>query len=227
MLDQVVIDNNDPNYRIVENFLTDDILSIIENDLKTQTDEHWNLEFETVYPKEHEVSKDYWIGVKDWQGMSINLQKKKVLEKYGMNPDIYSLVIEKARKTIENRFGVKVKLEQVLLNRWREGREQRPHVDYLLDDEGKDYSPLYDYGMNDDFIKDFKTHYTTKHFSSIVYLNEDYVGGELYFPQYGIEIKPISNSIVSFKGDVNHLHGVKMVESGIRYTISLFWTQIK
>ena len=227
MLNPVVIDNNDPNYRIVENFLTDDILSIIKNDLKTQTDEHWNLEFETVYPKEHEVSKDYWIGVKDWQGMSINLQKKKVLEKYGMNPDIYSLVIEKAKETIENRFGVKVKLEQVLLNRWREGREQKPHVDYLLDDEGKDYSPLYDYGMNDDFIKDFKIHYTTKHFSSIVYLNEDYVGGELYFPQYGIEIKPISNSIVSFKGDVNHLHGVKMVESGIRYTISLFWTQIK
>jgi hypothetical protein len=225
MPSQEIVDNNDPTYRIVKNFLNDEDYLLIQKDLISQSEDHWNFEFEKVYPKENEVSKDYWIGIKDWKGMSINLQRRNVLEQNGMSWEFYSNIINNAKQTIEDRFGVKVKLEQSLLNRWRVGREQKPHVDYLLDSEGKDYSPLYEYGMNDDFINTFKQNYSTKHFSTIIYINDDYEGGQLYFPQYNKEIQPIKNSAISFKGDVNHLHGVKMVESGIRYTISLFWTE--
>jgi hypothetical protein len=227
MSEQIIIDNENPNYRLINNFLTKDMLDYVVKDLHEQPEEHWVYEFEQVYPKEHEVSKDYWIGIKDWQGMSINLKRLEKLEQFGMDQNLYLRIIELAKQSIEERFSVKVVVEQALLNRWRPGREQRPHVDYILDEEHKDESVLKNYGMNDDFIKDFKKHYTTKHFSTIIYFNDDYVGGELYFPEYNAEIKPTKNSAISFKGDVDHLHGVKLIESGTRFTISLFWTEIK
>lgn len=227
MSTQIILDNEKPNYRLVKNFLDSDTLNTVLSDLSFQPEDHWNYEFETVYPKEHEVSKDYWIGLKTWQGMSINLHRTETLQKFNMNTDIYSNIINSAQKNVEERFGVKVFVEQALLNRWRPGREQKPHVDYILDEEHKDESSLKDYGMTEEFLSEFKKNYKTKHFSTIIYFNEDYVGGELYFPQYDTEIKPTTNSAISFKGDVDHLHGVKMIESGIRYTISLFWTEIK
>jgi hypothetical protein len=225
MLNQEMTDSNNPNYRMIKNFLNQEEFDTILNDLLSQNEEHWDYEFNSVYPKENQVSKDYWRAIKDWKGMSINLFRKDMLIANGMNAELYDKVINKAKETIEDRFGVKVIVEQALLNRWRPGREQQPHIDYLIEEEGKDKSPLYEHGMNDEFIDQFKKNFSTKHFSSLIYLNEDFVGGELYFPQHNLEIKPITNTIISFKGDVEHMHGVKKVESGIRYTLSLFWTQ--
>jgi hypothetical protein len=227
MSEPVVLDNTNPNYRMIKNFLSPEDFNKVLCDLDSQPEEHWDYEFESVYPKESEVSKDYWTAIKDWKGMSINLFRTDMLTKNGMDAEFYNNIIKKAKQTVEERFGVKVIVEQALLNRWREGREQKPHIDYLIEEEGKDKSPLYEHGMNDAFIDEFKKNFHTKHFSSLIYFNEDFVGGELYFPQHNLEIKPIANSIVSFKGDVEHMHGVKRVESGIRYTISLFWTEIK
>lgn len=58
---------------------------------------------------------------------------------------------------------------------------------------------------------------------SILYLNDDYEGGELYFPQHGIEIKPKAFSLMVFPGGVENIHGVREIISGIRYTMVAFW----
>ena len=224
MHNQIIIDNVEPNYRMIKHFLTQKDFDTVLKDLLSQSEDHWEYEFNSSYPKEHEVTKDYWTAIKDWKGMSINLFRKDMLASNGMVPEFYENIIKKAQETVEDRFGVKVVVEQALLNRWRPGREQKPHIDYLIEEEGKDKTPLYENGMNDEFIEQFKENFHTKHFSSLIYLNEDFTGGELYFPQHNLEIRPTNNTIVSFKGDVEHMHGVRMVESGIRYTLSLFWT---
>jgi len=57
----------------------------------------------------------------------------------------------------------------------------------------------------------------------IVYLNDDYKGGELFFPDYDFEIKPKAGTLISFPGDSTHEHGVKPVEDGpTRYVLSSF-----
>ncbi len=43
-------------------------------------------------------------------------------------------------------------------------------------------------------------------------------------PQHEFEIRPEPGMLIAFKGDENHLHGVKKVTEGIRYTWSVFWT---
>lgn len=57
-------------------------------------------------------------------------------------------------------------------------------------------------------------------YATIVYMNDDYEGGELFFTNKELEIKPKSGSLVIFPGTKEFNHGVKHVKSGpIRYVI--------
>jgi hypothetical protein len=69
--------------------------------------------------------------------------------------------------------------------------------------------------------------------SCILYLNDDYEGGEIEFKEMGdesgksnIKIKPEAGEVVFFIGDEATEHGVRTVHSGGRQTlISFFWDQ--
>ena len=56
-------------------------------------------------------------------------------------------------------------------------------------------------------------------FASIVYLNEDYEGGELYFPRLDLTVKPATGMLLAFTGGWHHEHGVLKVLSGDRLTM--------
>lgn len=56
-------------------------------------------------------------------------------------------------------------------------------------------------------------------------MNDDYEGGELYFPQHnGFEIKPKRGTMLIFSGTIDNMHGIKEVTSGTRYTHVTFWS---
>ena len=57
----------------------------------------------------------------------------------------------------------------------------------------------------------------------ILYLNDNYEGGNLYFPDHGIEFKPNAYSYYVFPGGIENIHGVKEVLEGTRYTMVSFW----
>lgn len=61
------------------------------------------------------------------------------------------------------------------------------------------------------------------YYSSLLYLSDDYEGGELIFPNLDIEIKPKAGTLVSFLGNEEFLHGVKPVTSGQRYNLVIFY----
>jgi len=63
-----------------------------------------------------------------------------------------------------------------------------------------------------------------RNFGCVYYLNDDYEGGEIYFPNQNIQIKPKPNTLVFFPGTLEFLHGVKPITKGIRYTLTSFWT---
>lgn len=62
-----------------------------------------------------------------------------------------------------------------------------------------------------------------KHYSGLFFLNDNYEGGELYFFNLGVQIKPKIGSLVLFRGDEERLHGVNQVRSGYRCNLVLFW----
>lgn len=56
----------------------------------------------------------------------------------------------------------------------------------------------------------------------VLYLNDDYEGGEIHYPQLGVELKLSAGSLVVHPSDVAHTHGVNSVLSGKRYTLTMF-----
>jgi hypothetical protein len=64
--------------------------------------------------------------------------------------------------------------------------------------------------------------------STVAYLNDDYVGGEIYFPNQGFIYKPRKFSAVFFpSAGTEYIHGINMVESGHRYTALYMHTSQK
>jgi hypothetical protein len=65
-------------------------------------------------------------------------------------------------------------------------------------------------------------------YATILYINEDFKGGELYFPELDISIKPKKGSLCVFDASNNWFHGVKTITEGTRYSIPIFvWDSTK
>jgi predicted 2-oxoglutarate/Fe(II)-dependent dioxygenase YbiX len=63
-------------------------------------------------------------------------------------------------------------------------------------------------------------------YSALIYLNEsgvDYEGGDIVFPLQKTVISPKAGMVVFFKGDYHHPHEVKVVTSGERKALVLFF----
>jgi hypothetical protein len=61
--------------------------------------------------------------------------------------------------------------------------------------------------------------------SVVFFLNDDFTGGELVFPQLELSIRPQAGTLVCFPSDHNFIHGVNPVASGHRYTL-VTWMRV-
>ena len=142
---------------------------------------------------------DIWDNVNQsefWSNRSTDPHKLK-----NYVPEVNDLIIKIQRrvmKHIENFYKVKVEDPGATVVRWFPGNSQTPHADNSV--------------------------YTHMNIGSVIYLNDNYEGGELYFPQHNLDIKPVARNGYVFPGDEFYMHGVREVKSGIRYTLPIFWT---
>lgn len=68
-----------------------------------------------------------------------------------------------------------------------------------------------------------KDHDENMEYAAVLYLNEDYIGGELYFPNLNINLRLPEKSLILFYTGNPYLHGVKEVLPGpTRYVIATF-----
>lgn len=59
--------------------------------------------------------------------------------------------------------------------------------------------------------------------SGLLYLNEDFTGGELFFNKLNINYSPKSGDILFFPSSFPFTHEAKKVESGTKYCVVRFW----
>lgn len=59
---------------------------------------------------------------------------------------------------------------------------------------------------------------------TLVYLNDDYEGGELKFVSHDLSIKPKKGDLVIFPGNLHYPHEVTEVISGTRYTLPVWFS---
>jgi hypothetical protein len=90
------------------------------------------------------------------------------------------------------------------------------------------YGNIMDTGAENPAHDDDGDHYDGKpevelHYSSILMLNSDYEGGELYFEHHGVQVKLEAGDVIMFRGNAENLHGVREVLSGRRFNVIFFF----
>lgn len=118
-------------------------------------------------------------------------------------------MIRRLKIEVDKFFEVDVRETGPAIVRWPIGARQEPHAD-------KEFHIGEERGRANDF-----PHYDI---ASLFYFNDEYEGGELYFPVQGIEFKPKAGAAYFFPGDRHYVHGVRPVKSGNRFTSPFFWT---
>lgn len=183
----------------LENFMTPEEVDFLENAAKSLkiwdvTQSHVNENGTVIY------DADYW---KDrvCSAPSLNQNDPRIV------PVIQGL-FKRLQPIIEEFFKVKVQPTGQTIVKWNPGQYQQPHAD-------KELHSGPDAGLPNDF-----PHYDI---SSLFYINDDYEGGELYFPYQNVQFKPKRGSAYFFPGDMNYVHGVTEILSGFRYTCPFFW----
>ena len=62
--------------------------------------------------------------------------------------------------------------------------------------------------------------------ATLIYLNDTYSGGEVFFPDHDISIKPEPGDLICFPDTPDFVHGVNPITSGTRYTTPRWFTRI-
>jgi len=150
--------------------------------------------------EEHEVLLDYvvnrklWI-LEPWDAYTVGMDQlpMNILK---MLEKIFAVVHKKATEA----YGVDInyfQTDNLALIKFTKGLALYPHVDTKSAE--------------------------SNHIASIYYINDDYIGGELCFPELGVYIKPKPNSLIFFPGNENYLHEVKTIAMGDRYSSSMWF----
>jgi predicted 2-oxoglutarate/Fe(II)-dependent dioxygenase YbiX len=188
------------NIVALEDFMTEEELVRLNSFIRNN--ENWDYT-ETHYNENGTVTydADYWA---DRVATYPTIQKS--------DPEIPKLIekmVARLKVEVDKFFSVDASPTSPAMVRWLPGQLQMPHADKELHtgpDAGKPNDfPYYD-------------------LAGLFYINDDYEGGELYFPGQGIQFKPKAGAAYFFPGDKNYIHGVTEIKSGIRYTVPFFWT---
>lgn len=60
-------------------------------------------------------------------------------------------------------------------------------------------------------------------YAAFLYLNDDFEGGLLRFPDRNVEIQPKVGMLAAFDGGFKNMHEVTLITKGVRYTLGSFW----
>lgn len=86
---------------------------------------------------------------------------------------------------------------------------------------------LLKYGVNG-FLPAHQDHgVSSRVLSTVMYLNDDYEGGEIEFVNSNIKIKPPAGSIIFFPSNFLYIHEVHSITSGFRYSLPHWFHNMK
>ena len=183
------------NVLVVEDFISKDHLLELINIIKNTDEDEWKIE--------------YFKNLKPF-----------CLEKFGRD-DVENLVAE-------GKFEITSNWEDKNLN------ISEYEISYIIPKKLQDLVNKTDQNLQVSGLKTFqrmqdgvelKAHtdqYTDPsiRYATIIYINDDYNGGEIFFTNKNLELKPKPGSLLIFPGNDEFDHGVRHVQSGpIRYVL--------
>ena len=170
-------------------------------------------------------------------GNSLKTVGPEVIEIDFMTPEECKRLIEKAERygKWESMYGDKfpgqeLRIRVLDINLF--DKLEKHFVDHINPAIEKYWWPLQMYGLRDAFIikyspetqKSLRCHHDASLVSTITYLNDDYTGGDTYFPRqkYTTEGTEVGKMVL-WPGQVTHGHEGREVTSGTKYAL-VIWT---
>jgi len=159
----------------------------------------------------------------DWTRRYLAEMERHALDKFGTD-DLSYLKNEGLIEVTDDFFDKTLEVQSEKMRRVLEERSRK--IFYALGDYVvtgfQTFQRLYEGSQ----LKAHYDRYSDKlvAYASVLYLNDDYNGGELFFPELDFEIaKPEVGSLIIFPGSEKYTHGVRHVKEGpVRYVIPAF-----
>jgi hypothetical protein len=118
----------------------------------------------------------------------------------------------------ENQSATK-RLSQIFFNAF-DPIENDYKNNFSLSTESHDVYGILKYGVGQKFTNHIDDHLAyPRRLSSVYYINDDYDGGEINFPRFGLSYKPLANEMLLFPSIYVYNHSVSEVTSGTRYAV--------
>lgn len=136
-------------------------------------------------------------------GMSI-MPEDPILERYGLPRDYFGKLADRLHKVVEDAHERPVKSVSSHAQKWQIGAFAPFHSDNT-DMEGNPSA------------------WEKSKLVCLLYINDDYEGGELDFRDHDISIKPVAGQLITFPGGFKNIHQVLPVKGSTRHTIGAFW----
>jgi predicted 2-oxoglutarate/Fe(II)-dependent dioxygenase YbiX len=135
-------------------------------------------------------------------------QKSSLLEQDMFIYGVVEEVCERVLVLAEKEFGFRLEIDQSALIGVIPGNTTEEHAD----NQNLDGTP-----------KDGCSNFVV---SAVVYLNDDFTGGDLMFPRIDYRYKPSSGDCVIFPSDLIHSHYVDRVSSGNRFSLAIWFSRV-
>lgn len=138
------------------------------------------------------------------------LTDASTMQSFGLSDNFFEDLKNKYQEAIELVFERKVRANTSHAQKWDVGGFASPHSDNS-DHDGNPNA------------------FEINKYVGILYLNDNYEGGELYFCDKNnkmkpyLSFKPNAYSYYIFPGGVENIHGVSEITKGTRYTMVSFW----
>ncbi len=162
-----------------------------------------------VLEKQMQSDKLQWTPISFYESYSSVLPQDNdpELEEAGLSPTIFSEIkqgIIDAVASVHDIDAKKVVQIGYHTQKWEPGAFARLHSDNT-DENGK-------FGA-----------FERSRYAAFLYLNDDFEGGMLKFPDRNVEIAPKVGMLAAFNGSFENMHEVTLITKGFRYTLGSFW----
>lgn len=151
-----------------------------------------------ISEKEHRELLNFAINIKEWSKQPWGVYSFFSNQMPQKIVDILSKIFKIAHENFVKLYDVDINTHQAFnIVKFEDGYSMHLHADILS--------------------------YAELHLASVYYINDDYGGGEINFPDHDIIIKPEANSLILFPGNENYWHETLKVIGKDRYTSTKFF----
>lgn len=141
-----------------------------------------------------------------------NIRDTQAVDFTPIMPEVRELMHNVVHRVVNPFYNFKIKdseLPQLL--KYEVGGHYKPHYDGVAQWRNPDGSVIWKKSVDRDL-------------SSVIFLNDDFEGGDFVFPHLRIRIRPEPGLMVCFPSTEDYLHQVEPVTKGTRYSLVTWFT---